>query len=432
VIRKHTIVNALFLLAFPVYGIGTHLAFKGNFSVGFITAISPFLAILLFYLIDLIYRGRIQPMVNRVYWLGMLTLASLVWSMWAGFLRGHPGLNPINTTSFCLVFLVPFNAAVVVQVYNRANDKFDFARMMLYGLSLLILVNFLGYAAGMRNITHQFEGRINLPFMHGLYDAAHLMSIINLMLLFYIKDFTKRPFLFIVLVALYLANMVVMISVNSRLSLMIFMLLTVLFVTKLIKNMRGIYTVSLFTMPLLVGFANLIYIILSQPFFVALFKRVDKEDVTTFNGRTYIWERIGEWATDDRRGIIFGNGYHGQYKYKMLEFVNRMWGGHGSYDLHLHSSFLEITVNEGIVGLFLCYAVYWTCFKYYRQQYRLGTQLAPLFAALVYLLFIWQIDIFAYGIDMGWPILLCLLSAIAIDPKYITRRPRDLDGQLLS
>lgn len=433
-IRKQALVNTLFQLGFPFYGIGTYLTFKSNFSAGVMFSILPFLLILIFYAIDLIYRGRLQSMVNRNYWLGMAFLTSLCLSMWVALAKNFPGLNPLNTTTMCIMFLVPFNAAVVVQVYNRTNDDFDFARMMFNGLGLLIVVNALGYAAGMRNVVHSFEGRINLPFMRGIYDASHLMSILNLMLLFYIKDFTRKPFQFILFALFYLVNMYVMLVVNSRLSFMIFFVLTLLFLTKSFKTIRGLYTISLFTMPLLMSFANLIYFILSQPFFVAILQRVDKDDVTTFNGRTFIWERIAHWAWADQRGLLFGNGYRGQYTFHLLEPVFVLWGGSAknSFNLHAHSSFLEMVMDQGLLGLILFYVIIWRGYSYYRAEYRGNTQLAPLLGAMVYVMFIWQIDIFCYGIDIGNPILFCLFSALAIDPRFVTRRKRDLEGRFLT
>jgi len=55
-----------------------------------------------------------------------------------------------------------------------------------------------------------------------------------------------------------------------------------------------------------------------------------------------------------------------------------------------------------------------------------------LFALMVYMLFILQIDIICYGNDFGNALLLCLFAAVVIDPKRITRKPRTLDGDLLA
>jgi hypothetical protein len=432
VISKLKLVNLLFVLSFPFYGLGTYYTFKTNFSAGVILSVLPSILILAIYALDVLHRGRVTVMVNRVYGVAMLFILSLVASMWVAFGKNFPGLNPLNTTSMSIMFLVPFNAAVVVQLYNRGNDEFDMAWELVKGLGLFILVNLLGYAAGLRNLVHGFEGRINLPFMRGIYDASHVMSIVNLMLIFYLRDFTRRPGRFVVLATLFLVNMAVMVNVNSRLSFMIFVVLMVLFLFKFMKVVRGLYTISLFTMPLLMSFALLIYQVLSLPFFVAILQRVDKEDVTTFNGRTYIWESMADWAMNDRTGWLFGLGYRGQYELRMLDFLAVLWGEDHSYNFHLHSSFLEITMDQGVVGLVLFYCCMWYAYSYYRSKYRAGHLEAPLFAAVVYLLFIWQIDIFCYGIDLGNPIFFTVLSMAAVDPRFITRSQRNLEGALLT
>jgi O-antigen ligase len=180
------------------------------------------------------------------------------------------------------------------------------------------------------------------------------------------------------------------------------------------------------------SFALLIYQILSLPFFVAILQRVDKEDVTTFNGRTYIWESMADWAMHDRTGWLFGLGYRGQYELRMLDFLAVLWGEDHSYNFHLHSSFLEITMDQGVVGLMLFYACMWYAYSFYRAKYRAGMSEGPLFGAVVYLLFIWQIDIFCYGIDLGNPIFFTILSMAAIHPRFITRRQRSLEGELLT
>ena len=431
-ISKIKLVNTLFLLTFPFYGLGTYVTFKTNFSAGVILSVLPSILILLIYGLDLLYRGRVTPMVNRVYAVGMLFITSLVVSMWVAYGKNFPGLNPVNTTSLSIMFLVPFNAAVVVQVYNRANEEFDFAWLLLKSLSFFILLNLVGYAGGLRNLVHGFEGRINLPFMRGIYDASHVMSVINLMLIFYLRDFIRKPFRFLILGGLFLVNMAVMMNINSRLSFMIFVVLISLFLFKFMKVIRGLYTISLFTMPLMMSFALLIYQILSLPFFVAILQRVDKEDVTTFNGRTYIWNSMADWAMYDRTGWLFGLGYRGQYELRMLDFLAVLWGEEHSFNFHLHSSFLEITMDQGVVGLVLFYMCMWYGFSYYRKHYRAGNLEGPMFAGIVYLMFIWQIDIFCYGIDLGNPIFFSMLSLAAIDPRFITRRQRALNGEFLS
>ena len=162
-------------------------------------------------------------------------------------------------------------------------------------------------------------------------------------------------------------------------------------------------------MPIITNFTLLIYNILTLPFFASVLTRVSKKDVTTFNGRTYIWDAAADWIMHDRRGWLFGNGFNGQYHLRLLDTVAKLWGESGSYRLHMHSAFLEILVDQGVVGVILMYLVYWRGFSYYRRQYVEGTPMAPLYAGFLYLLFIWQIDIFGYAYNMGFALLFILM-----------------------
>lgn len=419
-LSKRRLINSLFLFGLPVYGLGTYYAYDKNFSVGYVLAISPYLLILLIHLLDLAYTpGPVRWMFNRVYTVGLLYGLSLAASNWVGLTVGFPGLNPINVTTISLVVLLPFHAALVVRIRNRHDPGFDFSRLVLNSLLLLVAVNLLGYAAGLRTVVHGFEGRINLPFLRGIYDAAHLMSVINLMLLFYLGGFVKRPLQAILLSAFYLVNMAVMISVNSRLSFMIFLLLTVLFATRIMKGLRFVFPVSLFTMPLLVSFAHLVYAVLSLPVFATVVKRLDKDDVTTFNNRTVVWEEAWNWLLGDRRGFFFGNGTNGQYTLGLMDEAARVWQTSDAYNIHMHSTFLQIVMSQGVVGYGLFVACFWYAFKFFRERYRSGALEGPLFAAVVYLMFIWQIDIFCYGTEFGHLLFFSLLAYVALDTRYV-------------
>ncbi|MEO8734059.1 MAG: O-antigen ligase family protein, partial [Flavobacteriales bacterium] len=281
-------------------------------------------------------------------------------------------------------------------------------------LMALLVVNILGYGAGLRNIFHSFPGRISLPFTLGIYDAAHIFAFMNLILLGYLHGFKTKPIRFILVATVYIVNMVIMLSVNSRLSVMIFLVITILFVSRAAKVSKGIFVISLFTMPIITNFALLIYKIMTLPVFSKLLERVSKNDVTTFNGRTYIWDAATQWLMDDRRGLIFGNGFNGQYHLKILEGVAKLWGETGSYRLHMHSAFLEILVDQGVVGLVLMYLVYWRGYSYYRKQFLDNTHMAPLYAGFVYLLFAWQIDIFGYAYNTGFLLLFILMAPLSV------------------
>lgn len=421
-ISKRDLINTLFVLGFPFYGVGFYMGMRVAFSAGQMFSIAPFLLIIIIHLIDLIYRGYAVRMVNGRYWLATAFLVSMTAGMWMAFFKGFPGFLLMNTLAQSIMFFAPFNAAIILQIVNRDNEDFNYSNMFLKSMVILMAVNFVGYAGGFSNLVHFFPGRISLPFMRGLYDAAHLLSIINLMLLFKFKDFTGKPVRFLGMAAFYLVNMAVMLNVNSRLSFLVFLLITVLFVTRIIRSTRLLYTVSLFTMPLLLSFALLIYEILTLPIFNAVMTRVNKHDVTSFNGRSYLWYGAYEWFLTDRRGLLFGGGYNAQAGLGFMERIGVLWGVESPGMIHMHSSFLQILLAQGIVGLGLMYILMWQLYKYYRRQYLENTVEAPLFAAMVYLLFIWQIDIFCYGMDFGIPILFTMFAAMAVDRNMITRK----------
>jgi O-antigen ligase len=259
--------------------------------------------------------------------------------------------------------------------------------------------------------------------MRGIYTGAHVLAVICLMLLYRLRDVQRKPVTFALFLGAMLIGLYFMLSINSRLSFMIFLLLAVLFITRAIKVARGLYTISLFTMPLLLSFSLLVYQVLSTPFFVSILERVSKEDVTTFNGRSYIWNAVADWAFNDRTGILFGNGYKGHYKLHLLDFVAVLWGEPHSYNLHSHSTFTEVLTGQGIFGVVLVYMILWRGFRHYRKAYLENTIEAPIFAGLVYLLFIWQIDIFCYGVDIGHAILFAMMAPLCLKRPVLATEP---------
>ncbi len=415
-IRKTQLVNALFLVGFPVFGYGSYYGLKNGISKGMMISAAPFALIVIFYLLDALYRKRLGNLLTGTWWLCMAYIGTLVFSMFVALEGGIPGVQTGNMLLSCLIFFAPFAAAVVVNFYNRDDPDFNFSRMLFIGLGALLAINMLGFLAGVQSAGHSFEGRANFPYIRGIYTGAHVLAVFCLMLLFKLRDFGKRPVAFVLFLVALLICVVFMMKINSRLSFMIFLLLAVFFVTKAMKAIRGLYTISLFTMPLLLSFSLFVYSVLSTPFFESILERVSKEDVTTFNGRSYIWNAIGDWAIYDRTGLLFGNGFKGHYKLHLLDFVAVLWNEPHAYNLHSHSTFTEVLVGQGILGVVLLYFVLWRGFKFYRRHYLEQTSQAPLFAGFAYLLFIWQLDIFCYGVDIGHSILFAMMAPLCLKP----------------
>lgn len=430
-LSKRKLINTLFLLSFPVYGIGMYVGYKKSISQGTIVAVSAFLAIILIHVLDLVAQRRMRVMVNRKYWWGLLFLLSLIASMWKALDERFPGATAANTIAYSVMFLAPFHASIIVHIRNRDQEGFDFARMVLTSLCLFLLVNLMGVAAGMHNVLHNIEGRLNLPFVLGIYDAAHMLAMINLMLLFFMKDLVAKPLRFMGLVAFFLLNVFLMLKVNSRLSFMTFAILAALFVFRLVGKARLMFPLSLFTMTLLTNFALLVYTILTLPFMRAIVSRVDKEDVTTFNNRTTVWDVGWNWLEKDRSGLLFGHGYQGQIHLRGWDHIAEVFNVKDAQNVHMHSTFMQTLINQGVVGYALLLVVVWCTFDHFRRRYHKGALEAPLFALVVYMLFILQIDIICYGNDFGNALLLCVFAMVVMDTRHITRKPRAFDGGLL-
>ncbi|HNR54158.1 MAG TPA: O-antigen ligase family protein [Flavobacteriales bacterium] len=427
-LSKRKLINSLFLLSFPIYGIGMYVGYKTSISQGTVVAVGGFLGIIIIHVLDLIAQRQVRNMVTRKYWWGLLFLISLIASMWKALAEHFPGATMANTVAYTIMFLAPYHAAIIVHIRNRDQEDFDFARMVLISLSLFLFINLLGVAAGMHNVLHNIEGRLNLPFVLGIYDAAHMLAMINLMLMFYMKDFVRRPMPFLGMLLFYLVNVVLMLKVNSRLSFMTFALLTGLFLFRMIGRARLMFPLSLFTMTILTNFALLVYTILTLPFMRAIVSRVNKEDVTTFNNRTTVWDVGWNWLEKDRHGLWFGHGYQGQIHLKGWDHIAEVFNVKDVQNVHMHSTFMQTLINQGVVGYTLLLIVVWFTFTYFRKRFHEGTLETPLFALMVYMLFILQIDIICYGNDFGNALLFCLFAMVVMDPRHITRRPRTMDG----
>jgi O-antigen ligase len=249
----------------------------------------------------------------------------------------------------------------------------------------------------------------------------------NLVLLFYMKDLMRKPGRFALLFGFYMVNMALMLSVNSRLSFMTFLILTALFLFRLIGKARVLFPLSLFTMPLLTNFALLVYWVLTLPFMTAIVSRVDKADVTTFNNRTTVWDVGWNWLENDRSGLLLGHGYQGQIYLDGWDHIAEVFNVRYSYLVHMHSTFMQTLITQGVVGYALFLVVMWNLFRYYRERYHQRTLEAPLFAPVVYMLFILQIDIICYGNDFGNGLIFCLFAMVVMDPKHVTRKFRPLE-----
>ncbi|HEX7014372.1 MAG TPA: O-antigen ligase family protein [Cyclobacteriaceae bacterium] len=343
----------------------------------------------------------------------LLFLLSSIAAIFVSYSKGYPNLSLNVAIGNAIALLVPFHAFLVVAWYNRNMPEGTFLRLMMTGLIVLLLVNLLGYAGGLSNQGHNLEGRLNLPFFQGLYAASSLMIFLNILFIRQISRHITRvtqwwwkvPFIGMNLVLIYL--------INSRLTMLLFLVVLALMFFKIVRS-RAAYWASLFTIPIVLSMRFLVYEIVSMPVFAGIMQRVDFRDVTSFNGRAYLWEIGMNWLLVDQRGLFFGNGMGGQYFIGLLEFYARLWSGGKSALLHFHSSSLEIVVNQGLFGYLLYIALLYQVFIYFRKKYIQNEADGDVYPSIVFMLFLLQIDTFVYMTGLGSIILAALVAKVCL------------------
>ncbi len=415
-LNKRDIINFLYLISFPCYGIGAYLAAAVSPAVGYIFAIFAHLMIIVFYAIDLAYKNEVKLRINWIYFLVVVMQLTCVVSLLISLSKNMPGLNMLGVVTKSVLLLVPFQAFVVVFLYNDKHKE-NFAKLTFNSWSLLLLINVVGFfGLGLSNEVHSIEGRVAFPFLDSFYSGASLVAILNLMLLFYIKKSWDNPLRITYLVAYFLINLAFLYYINSRLCLLIFIGVFIVFVFNITRRFRGVFLLSIFTLPILLNIGVFLYRILSLPVFAAIMQRVDLVDVTTFNGRSFLWQRALDWLMYDHRGLFFGNGANGQYSIHLIPDIAKLWFANEA-DLHLHSTVLMTLVDQGLFGYLLLLILTFQVFRHYRSEYQKNGYDAIFFPAAVFLIFLMQVDMFLYLGTLGYTILSVLAARVAVNLK---------------
>jgi hypothetical protein len=419
VIDKKDIINFLFLISFPIYGIGTYVSGAISPSIGYFISISTHLLILLFYAIDLLYKREFRLRINRVYVVMLLYIISSVFSLFVALHNGLPESNLRLTIGRSLLMIIPFHAFIVVLLYN-GNEEHKLVKLTAVSLSLLLAINVVGYfVLGLINPVHSIEGRFSMPFIESFYSGANLLAIINLVLIYYLMRSRANSFRFVALSAYFVCNSVLFYMVNSRLSTLILLLVLGLLLFRLIA-VKGVFIASMFTVPVLLACGFVLFQILQLPVFSFLVQRVDLEDVVTFNGRAFLWKDAIDWLLYDQRGLFFGNGYKGHYFLDLIPDVVALWNAVDSHHLHLHSTSLEILVSQGVVSFVVFIFLFYQVYRYYKVHYREKKEEGAFFAVVIFLLFLMQVDGFVYLDAMGFIIFSLLISRTSVRSAVVT------------
>lgn len=408
-IYKRDIINFLFIVSFPLHGIGSYLTATVSLNFGYLIGCLAFIAIILFHVVDIVYQRTYRLKVNTNYFFVFLFYASTVAAFLIALHKGMPGAKLFTIVGRSALIVMPFHAFMVVYVYNEKRDHIR--QMLLQGLTLLLLINLVGYfGLGLSNPVHSIDGRFNFPFIDSLYSGACLIAIINLILFYQIR---KSPFnirLYIYLVI----NLFFFFYINSRLVTLIFLAIILLMLIYVKRTPIGIFWGSIFTLPLLLSGGMLIFQILSLPFFEMILQRIDLVDVITFHGRSFLWERGIDWLLEDQRGVIFGNGFKGHYFLDLLGDIFFLFNAKSTRDLHMHSTTLEIVTSQGLTGLFLFFVILYKVYNYYKRQYRIGCEEGAFYPVVLFILFVAQVDGFLYLDNLGGLLFAFLAARISL------------------
>lgn len=405
-----------------MFGFGTYMSAFKSPAIGYFISVLPHIIILLFYGVDLLYKRVFSIRLNLLYSIMLIYLLSTVLALFIALSKNLPEATLIGTLTKSVLVVIPFHGFIAVILYND-NKKELLIKMTCVSLSLLLFINLLGYyGLGLSNEVHSIDGRLNFPFLDGFYSGASLLAIINLLLIHYLKKFTSNPLQFIGLAAFFIFNMVLFLMINSRLATMILLFTLALIFIRAIR-LRGVYLLSMFTLPILMSSGLIIYTIMQWPGLNTLLRRVDLEDVTTFNGRAYLWQDAIDWLTKGQEGLFFGNGFKGHYYLGMVEDVAKLWNEKDVHHLHLHSSSLEILVSQGIIFFAVFAIILYKIYSYYRNKHKEDSGEGAFFPVIVYLLFIMQVDTFVYDDSMGFIILSFLVANAAVTLKLQVLKP---------
>ncbi len=410
---KRSIINGLFILSFPVYGIGTYISASISPSAGYIVSMTLHVMILVFYMLDLIYRREIRFRLNWMYVAMLFYIATTAGSLFVGYFKGLPESNLGMITIRSFLLLIPFHAFIAFTLYNEHHAD-EIPMILIKGLSALLLVNLFGYfAMGLSNEQHSIEGRLNMPFLDGFYSGASVLSILNLLIAFRVRSNRDRPIESMALSFYFIFNLGLLYMINSRLAMMIFLGIFFMFLVRIIA-MRGTYLASLFFIPILLSTAYLLYQLVLLPGMSDILQRVDVEDVTTFNGRAFLWKDGLDWLTGSREGLLLGNGYKGHYFLDLITDVAELWNTDEVFHLHMHSSSLEILICQGLISYFVFCLLWFRVYTFFRNKYKEGSMEGALLGPVLYLLFILQVDTFVYMDGLGFVIFAVLVSRISI------------------
>lgn len=414
-LNKVQVINFLYLASFTMYGVGKYLMKVGNYSIGNAIGLIPLLCIIIIWLLDIIINKKgVYFLLSGNYLLLLWFSVACMGALFVAYQHGHPGYNAVNIFSISFFVLAWFSTSVIVQFYNIDDPEFSIADILYWGLTLLILVNFIGYSAGLTNAVHAIPGRLNFPFASGFYSTANTVAIINLLIIERWYRGIDNPWMKAFTIVQFLTNLYLMVGFNSRLSIMVFIMIVIIRVTRMVSFYPVLYILSFFTIPIIINLSDLIYKIFQLPLLSSVIRRLSYEDVTGFNGRRDLWERGMEWFLNQGEGFLWGKGVTGHYYIGLLDDLAEFYNKTSALTFHMHSSLLEYLLSIGLVGTLPLLLLFYKCIKRAWSYQLTGHPDAIMLSVIVYLLFLFQVDGYVYFQSLGSFIAFTLFSGLMV------------------
>ncbi|MEM6764888.1 MAG: O-antigen ligase family protein [Bacteroidota bacterium] len=420
-LSKKLLVNLLFIFSFAFWGIGNYVTAEISEVLGYAISSVPYLLLFAFFLLDFIHRSKyagrrhIRVTTNRFYWLVLFFIMTAVVARFVGLTHGVPNLNPKNALAFAIMAFIPFHGFIVLHYYNANDPDFDFLDLFFKGMLVLWAVNMLGFAAGFTNSNHYIPGRVNFPFTNGIYEGGNIMLVVAIFSFYYMVSYwRKQPYYAMGYACLLLIDLALFVGVNSRLSTLLMGVIILLAITRALRAFTLWFSATWFLLPGLLGLGTLVYNILSLPVFAVVMQRINKKDLTTFNGRTYLWEAGMDWMIQDRTGLLFGNGFNGGGYLKLYQKVVKLWNVKDPWVLHSHSALIETVVDQGLIGILSFGIILYHTGKYYRNRLDDGMNYRAAYLVFFLILALLQIDTFVVAGGWGYILALALASPIVI------------------
>jgi O-Antigen ligase len=420
VLEKKDIVNFLHVIGFPLFGIGAYVGGNLSPTIGSYLAIFPYLLILLFHLIDTLYQKHLAFKGNGFYYLAMIFLLIASYALYAAIGNKIPFTTNSLVSGRILMTVVPYHAFIVLLLYN-GNDVRKVIDLTFISLSLLIAINLIGFfGLGLTNAIHSIVGRINFPFIDSFYSGSGVLIVLNLMMIYYMKKSKGRPLYFSKFLFYFLFNLVLIFFINSRLQILVFLATIILFLFDIGMRSRIMFFVSIFFVPLLLNFTLLLYRILSLPPFQAILLRVNMRDIMTFNGRAQIWEKVMDWILNEQNGLLFGNGYKGEYFIHLVDNIAKAWRV-PPYTLHLHSTAFEWLMSTGIIGYGLFIIIMYKTFLFFANKFADNGPEGVFLPVMIFLVWVLQIDALVYLTSVGNLFVAFLWAMVTVGYKQETK-----------